>query len=279
MNPLRQSEFLLRSASAFGKPVCRLGLASRGDGSLTPEDVHFAIERGVNFLNWWGGEDAMSRAVAALGTRREEVVVCVQFSARTAADAKEELATLLRALGSDYVDVLTFYYVESRKEWQELLAPDGALGFCQDAQRDGVVRKLGVTSHQRGLAAEMAQSGKLDALMIRYNAAHRGAERDVFPTTDALGMPIIAYTALRWGALLKPTCDDPPNFLVPRAPAWYRFVLQSPSATVVLAAPSSRSELEEDLTVLNATGPLDAGEYELLAQHGQRVRAHAGSFP
>src|SRR5262249_49953496 len=102
MTPLRQTEFLLCSTSAFGKPVCRLGLASRGDGSLTPDDVHFAVERGVNFLNWWGGEDAMSRAVASMGRRREEVVVCVQFSARTAADAKEELTTLLRDLGSDY---------------------------------------------------------------------------------------------------------------------------------------------------------------------------------
>ena len=52
--------------------------------------------------------------------------------------------------------------------------------------------------------------------MIRYNAAHRGAEREVFPVTDAIGMPVIAYTALRWGALLRPTPDDPPGFRVPR---------------------------------------------------------------
>ena len=62
--------------------------------------------------------------------------------------------------------------------------------------------------------------------MIRYNAAHRGAEREVFPVTDALGLPVIAYTALRWGGLLRPTPDDPPGFVVPPAPAWYRFVLQ-----------------------------------------------------
>src|SRR5207249_11238485 len=118
---------------------------------------------------------------------------------------------------------------------------------------------------------------QLQALMIRYNAAHRGAEREVFPVTDALGLPVIAYTALRWGALLKPTPDDPPNFLVPRAPAWYRFVLQAPSASVVLAAPSNRHELEEDLTVLDATGPPDAAQYEPLPAHGPRARAHARS--
>ena len=83
-------------------------------------------------------------------------------------------------------------------------------------RRDGVVRRLGLTTHQMDLAAEVARSGHLDALMIRYNAAHRGAEREVFPVTDALGLPVIAYTALRWGALLRPTPEDPPGFVVPR---------------------------------------------------------------
>jgi aryl-alcohol dehydrogenase-like predicted oxidoreductase len=115
--------------------------------------------------------------------------------------------------------------------------------------------------------------------MIRYNAAHRGAEREVFPVTDALGLPVIVYTALRWGALLRPTPEDPPGFVVPPAPAWYRWVLQNPSVSVALMAPHDRAELEEDLTVLDAIGPLPADEYERLAEHGRRVRRHAGGFP
>src|SRR5581483_4952584 len=107
---------------------------------------------------------------------------------------------------------------EQLEEWQEIRALGGALGYCRAAQRDGVVRRLGLTSHQRPLAAEMARSGLLDVLMIRYNAAHRGAEQQIFPVTNALGLPIIAYAGLRWGALLRPTLDDPPGFQVPAAP-------------------------------------------------------------
>jgi aryl-alcohol dehydrogenase-like predicted oxidoreductase len=114
--------------------------------------------------------------------------------------------------------------------------------------------------------------------MIRYNAAHRGAEKDVFPITDSLGIPVVVYTCLRWGGLLRATPDDPPGFDVPRAPAWYRFTLQSPSVSVALMAPDIRAELEEDLTVLEATGPLAGEEYERLAEHGARVRKHGGRF-
>jgi predicted aldo/keto reductase-like oxidoreductase len=97
--------------------------------------------------------------------------------------------------------------------------------------------------------------------------------------TDAKGIPVIAYTALRWGALLGPTPEDPPGFRVPRAPAWYRFVLQSGSVAVVLASPQNRAELDEDLEVLRAEGPLPDQDYARLAEHGERVRRHAGRFP
>jgi aryl-alcohol dehydrogenase-like predicted oxidoreductase len=177
------------------------------------------------------------------------------------------------------VDVLTFYYVEEPEEWRQIIGPGGSLEACQAARRAGRVRLLGLTTHQRLLAAEAARSGLLDLLMIRYNAAHRGAEADVFPVTDGLGMPVVVYTCLRWGALLRATPDDPPGFEVPRAPSWYRFALQRPSVTVALMAPDDRAELEEDLTVLEAAGPLPAAEYEQLAAHGLRVRRHAGSFP
>ena len=186
----------------FGFPVCRLGLASYGRTAITLDDVLSAVDRGVNFLNWQGlaegasDKDAFPAAVSSLGAHRRSVVVCAQFGARSGAAAATELRSALAALGTDYVDVLTIYYVERVDEWEEIAAPGGALRYLRDARRDGAVRRIGITSHQRTLAAEMAKSGLLDTVMIRYNAAHRGAERDVFPVTQPLGLPVIAYTAL-----------------------------------------------------------------------------------
>jgi aryl-alcohol dehydrogenase-like predicted oxidoreductase len=90
--------------------------------------------------------------------------------------------------------------------------------------------------------------------MIRYNAAHRGAETEIFPMARRLGLPVIAYPALRWGALQRPTPSDPPGFVPPAAPLWHHFALQEPAVSVALAAPNSRAELETDLEVLSARG-------------------------
>lgn len=259
--------------------VCRLGLATRGRGMLSVDDVYQALDHGVNFLNWCGVPDGLSQAIAGLGSRRDEVRVCVQFEARRVDEAKVELEGILHELRTDRVDVLTFYYVEEAAEWEEIAGPGGALAFCREAQRQGAVGLIGLTSHQRSLAAAIARGGMLDLLMIRYNAAHRGAETEVFPVTEALGMPVVVYTCLRWGALLKPTPDDPPGFIVPPAPAWYRFALRHPAVHVALMAPASREQLMEDLMVLDARPPLTPEEYKVLAAHGRRVRKYGGSFP
>src|SRR6516165_2619074 len=143
----------------FGLPVCRLGLASYGQTTITPDDVLSAVDRGVNFLNWQGlaegasDGDSFPAAVSSLGARRQSVVVCAQFGARSGADAATELRSALAALGTDYIDVLTIYYIERADEWEEITGPGGALRFLRDARRDGAVRRIGITSHQRTLAA------------------------------------------------------------------------------------------------------------------------------
>lgn len=259
--------------------VCRLGLATRGTSKLRPEDVEAALARGINYLNWCGRPDGLSRAVAGLGQARKDVVVAVQFRSRTARGAARELDRLLRALGTDYLDVVTCYYVETAEEWRRLLAPDGALSYLARQREQGRVRLIGLTSHQRRLAAGWAASGALDLLMIRYNAAHRGAEQDVFPVTSARGMPVVSFTALRWGALLRRTPEDPPGFRPPSPADCYRFCLAQPAIAVVLAAPGNRSELEKELALLEDWTPPSAAELERLRAHGDRVRRCAGPFP
>jgi len=277
---------------AFGRgtaPVCRLGLATRGNTRLEPRDVHDALARGVNYLNWCGHPDGLSRAVAELGARRKEVVLAWQLEASRADDAARELDHALRELGTSWIDVVTLYYVESEPEWAAIASPGGALEALVRARDQGAVRLIGMTSHQRALAAGIAagrvrapgqrEERPLDLLMLRYNAAHRGAEEDVFPVTDPLGIPVVAYTCLRWGALPRPTPDDPPGFRPPAPREWYRFALAHPSVAVAICAPDGREELDHDLSLLDDWRPPDPEERRILAEHGDRVRRLAGAFP
>ncbi len=269
-------------------PVCRLGLATRGGTRLAADDVRHAVDHGVNYLNWCGHPDGMSKAIAALGADRAQVFVAFQLSARTATEASAELDEVLRELKTEFVDAATFYYVEAEAEWDRIIGEGGAYQAMVKARQEGKVRLLGLTSHQRPLAAKITagelQGPKsqgvpsLDLLMIRYNAAHRGAEEEVFPVTDALGIPVVTFTAQRWGALKEATPADPMGFSPPLPRAWYRFALSHPSVAATLMAPENREELEDNLALLEDWREPSPQEHTLLAEHGARVRQHAGTF-
>ncbi len=270
--------------------VCRLGLATRGNTHLEISDVEHAIDRGVNYLNWCGKPNGMSEAIARLGVQRRSVAVAVQFQARTAEKAKREFARLLKELQTDYIDIATLYYVESEDEWRDIISEDGAWNMLKNAKKAGTLKMIGLTSHQRKLAAAWAgeripdqgsPSGTqhyLDMLMIRYNAAHRGAEQDVFPATRRLRIPVVTFTGLRWRALLKPTADDPPGFGPPLAAECYRFCLSNPAVSVALTAPNGRAELQANLALLEDWGPMDEAAIKAIRNHGDRVRANTGEF-
>ena len=260
-------------------PVLRLGLATRGNTHLAADDVAHAVAQGVNYLNWCSYDDGLALAVREQRFDREKVVLALQLHGRTRSAASREFAKALHTLRTEQIDVVTFYYVEEESEWEEISGPGGALETLEEARRRGEVRIVGLTTHQRALGAKWVEGGKLDLLMIRYNAAHRGAEQDVFPVTDRLGIPVVAYTAQRWGALGKRTADDPAGFVPPPAPEWYRFAVANPAVSVVLMAPGNRRELEEDLRLLDDWRAPHSEDFEKLSAHGQRVRRHGGSFP
>ena len=89
---------------------------------------------------------------------------------------RRTLEKRLRQLRTDYIDVFHFLGVMKPKEFPEPLQEE-----LQRLKEDGRVRAVAMSCHDRKFAGELAARGALDVLMIRYNAAHRGAEQDIFP--------------------------------------------------------------------------------------------------
>ncbi len=245
----------------------------RGNTHLTASDVHRAIARGVGYLNWCGHDDGMAAAIRELdAATRARVIVATQLDAQTADEAERAIDAMLATLGTDTLDVVTAYYLETEEEWRTIEAPRGARAAIERARADGRVKRFGITSHQRPLARAILEERAIDVAMIRYNAAHRGAEREVFDAAGAT--PIVAFTCTRWGALLSPTDRTAPM----SAPDCYRFALAHPTVTIALTAPNDRRELETNLEVLDAA-PASEAELAAWRAHGDRVRATSGRFP
>jgi predicted aldo/keto reductase-like oxidoreductase len=133
---------------------------------------------------------------------------------------------------------------------------------------------LGLSSHNRKLFPELAKEGLFDVFHLRYNAAHRGAETEIFPALEELAPTtrpgLVAFTATRWGQLLKPK-RMPPGETAPTAADCYRFVLSHPTVDVCLSGPGNLEQMREALRALDL-GPLEAEELARLRRVGDYLR-------
>ncbi len=262
-----------RASIPFGQTglqVCRLGIGSSFTGD--PAFIEEAVDQGVNYL-YWGSirRPAFGRAIKNVARRnREGVVLTVQSYTRVAALMAPSIELALRRAGVEYFDVLLL------GNWNK--PPGQALiDAAERLKEKGRVHHLMMSTHNRPSLQEHfrrfeAKESPFDAFMLRYNAVHRGAERDVFPHLPESARPgIVAYTATRWGHLLDPK-KMPEGEVPPPARDCYRFALSHPAVSLVLCGPSNREQMQEALRALDA-GPLDASEKARMHRIGDHVYA------
>ena len=259
-------DFLHSTLGRTGLSVHRLGLsASYRPGKRT---VFKAAEAGINFFFGFGIDTHMTAAVREIVKKDRSRYVLATGAYNLVfgyPNLRRTLEKRLRQFGTEYIDLFLFLGVMKEKE-----LPSRVLDELQRFREEGKVRSIGISTHDRKLAGKLAAGGKLDALMIRYNAAHRGAEEDIFPYVKEHDTGIVGYTATRWTYLLRRPKTWPKQAPVPTAGQCYRFVLSNPDVNVCLTAPRSLKELEENLASLQG-GPLSGEEMLFMKEFGDTV--------
>jgi len=250
-----------RTLGKTGLAVSSIALGSSyGVGG---SDIERAFDQGVNtFLYGSLRRPGFAKGVRALGKNREKTVIAIQTYSRLGFLMKPFVWSALRSLGTDYVDVLGLAWwndVPSRRIWDAALA----------LKERGMVRHIMVSCHHRPSFESFMRHEACEAWMVRYNAGHPGAEREVFPILgeDVASRPgVFAFTATRWGSLLK----GAPGEKTPTATDCYRFALSAPRIDSVITGPKNGAELDDAIRAM-ALGPMSEEELAWM----KRVGAHA----
>ena len=246
-----------------GKTVHRLGLAA--NYGIEEDGIRAAMDRGVNVFLWTRKSGELrSPLKAALENKRDSTTLIgfakvgwFGWGVRSGAES------LLKELGTDYLDVYLLGWLGLGSAWTNTTERE-----LVHLRESGKVKAIGVSIHDRPRAGKLAESSPLDLLMIRYNAAHPGAEREIFPHVKEHSPSILAYTATSWRRLLKrPSGWDGP---VMTAGDCYRFQLSNPNVDMALTGPGSRAEVEQNLDAVER-GPLSEEEARWMREFGKRV--------
>jgi aryl-alcohol dehydrogenase-like predicted oxidoreductase len=255
-----------RVLGSTGLKVFPLGLStSYWPGKKT---IYQAIDEGINLFFGFGFDQQMFSVLRdVMKSNRQRFVLATGaynylFGYQ---NLRKTLERRLRQFRTDYIDAFLFLGVTRKKEF-----PEKAREELVRLREEGKVRAIGMSSHDRKFAGTSAAIGALDVLMIRYNAAHRGAEQDIFPYLSQHNPGIISYTATRWSYLLRRPKGWPKNERIPTAGECYRFVLSNPNVHVCLTAPRNQKQLQENIDAVRR-GPLSDDDVQFMKEFGDAV--------
>lgn len=175
------------------------------------------VEAGGNFADtadvYSGGqsEEMLGRFIAERGNRDRMVIATKSGFPRTegtplaggnsARNIRDGIEGSLRRLGTDFIDM---YWTHV---WDRTTPPEEVLRALTDAVRRGDILYYGFSNTPAWFAAQIATLARAHGLpepiglQYSYSLIDRGAELDVIPAGQALGLGLIAWSPLAAGML------------------------------------------------------------------------------
>jgi aryl-alcohol dehydrogenase-like predicted oxidoreductase len=177
----------MSTAVIFG--AAALGRVDQGTADRV---LDLLLEHGVNHIDTapsYG--DAELRIGPWMDRHRGDFFLATKTRLRDHAGARDEIARSLERLRTDRIDLLQLHSLSHPDEWEQALAPGGALDAAREAREQGLVRFIGVTGHGWTIAAMHRRSLErfdFDSVLMPWNwhCAHHETYAADFEATLAL---------------------------------------------------------------------------------------------
>lgn len=193
-----------RTLGRTGLRVSEIGLGGEWFNGLTALEssviIDAAQEKGINYIDIFMPQ-ALTRSNLgfALEGRREEFIIqghlCTVFEdgqytrTRDIEKTKRSFEDLLERLHTDYIDVGMIHYVDSEEDVRTVFEGP-VLAYAKELKKTGVIRHIGMSSHNPHIALKAVESGIVDVLMFSINPAYdmESAETDIYDLMEFKGM-------------------------------------------------------------------------------------------
>ena len=121
------------------------------------------------------------RIRTAISGRRKEWILQGHFCAiwkdgqyvasRDLSEVREGFQTMLRELGTDYLDIGMIHYIDSLDVLRQV-RENGVIDFAQKMKTQGRIRAVGLSSHNPLVAIQAVEDGLIDTLMFSINPCY-----------------------------------------------------------------------------------------------------------
>lgn len=169
--------------------------------------IHAAIDAGINFFDtapaYHHSEEILGKAFKG---KRKNIIIATKcgewFDGNNSVYNYSYSETLkfvensLRLLQTDYVDILQIHSAST-----EVIKNGETVAAMKEAQRQGKVRFLGLSTEYEETSLIAIESGDFDTIQISYNAMNLAMAKKVFPKAGERSVGIIIKDGMARGKL------------------------------------------------------------------------------
>jgi predicted aldo/keto reductase-like oxidoreductase len=169
-----------------GMMVSRLGFGGIPIQRLSEVDaiavVKRVLEHGITFLDTANGYSTSEERIGkAVQGKRKKVYIATKSGARNKDELEKHLALSLKRLDTDYIDLYQFHGVNDKKSLEKIFEPGGAYDAVVQARDKGIVKHIGITSHQIDVARKAVETDRFETLMFPFNFITDEAATQLLP--------------------------------------------------------------------------------------------------
>ena len=158
-----------------GLQISRLGFGGipiqRIDQPGTRELLIAAHKAGINYIDtaraYTVSEAWIGQSLEEAGLR-DDFILATKCRALTKADMEAEIATSLKNLRTDHIELFQFHN-PSLDGLKTILAPGGAMEALLEAKARGIVGHIGITAHLAAVFEAALDIPEIETIMFPYN--------------------------------------------------------------------------------------------------------------
>ena len=251
---------IYRKLGSTGMMVSRVGFGGIPIMRVPEKDavrvLRRAFEMGVNYvdthIDYGDSEIKIGKALADV---REQYYLSTKIKRRSRREAQKSLKESLKRLGTDYIDLLYIKNLDSEEAVKQAMGRNGSLKVAREAQKAGLVRHVGFTSHPEKITYKILKTGEYEAVMFPYNILNTSAEKRILKLCDRWNVGFVCMKPVGGGLLTSPSrvfSKMTKGKAKTTAAAAVRFCLSHPSVTTVIPGLAKVAHLREALSALDA---------------------------
>lgn len=218
----------------------KIGLGGIPIQRISDEDgielVRKSKDFGINFIDTAKGytksEEIIGKGIKGI---RESFILATKSMSRDYDKMKEDIEDSLKKLQTDYIDLYQLHNISNEKDYYKVFESNGAYTALLDAQKEGKIKKIGITSHSIDIINKALETDYFDTIQFPYNIVENQAEL-AFKKAYEKNIGVIVMKPLAGGAI-----EDGKIAM--------KYILNNKNVSVIIPGMDKLEQLEENTNV------------------------------